>query len=62
MLKLRDNSRRAHEFRAADDLLAERRAGNPGDVMAEAVIDYYRDMYAAERKAMTRILAAVTTR
>lgn len=39
----------------ADDLLSERRKAQGDDVIADAVIGFYRDVYAAERKALAKV-------
>lgn len=39
----------------ADNLLTERRDAQGDDVIADAVIGFYRDVYAAERKALAKV-------
>ena len=39
----------------ADEILAKRQNDHPGDPIADAIIGYYRDVYAAERKAVEKI-------
>ena len=41
----------------ADELLMQSLAARPDDPIAEAVIGFYRDVYAAERKAMAKVKA-----
>jgi DNA-binding PadR family transcriptional regulator len=39
----------------ADDMLSERRRAQGDDVIADALIGFYRDVYAAERKALAKV-------
>lgn len=39
----------------ADDLLKERRKAQGDDVVADALIGFYRDVYVAERKALAKL-------
>lgn len=46
---------------AADDALIESAAAEGPDVVAEAIITFYRDVHAAERKALAKVRALVST-
>lgn len=46
----------------ADLLLKDRLGEHRGDVIAEAIITYYRDVYAAERKAVARLRSLFESR
>lgn len=45
----------------ADDALAHSETEQAGDAVAEAILGFYREVHAAERRALARVRASLTT-